>query len=457
MTKDILYTINVSLDAYSVMISLIIAGSIILYKNVEKYVKWFAITNLAAVLYGISDIFMWISEGTDAKWKFIALPVSSFVFFLSGILIFMSYIKFIIEYYGKTERISKNYMRFCIAASCIYVISLILTPFLDLFYVILPDNVYQRGKYFNITIFVEVLLYLEALFIVIKNHKKFSGAENIGFASFIFVPFIMQIVQIAHYGLALNSLGLTISFFIIFITMNQKIKENFEAQNNSLQKKEKRYIDFQHTTIMNLSTLIETRDISESKHIIRITKYVKLMAQQCMEDGYFSDTINDRFVVMLERTSPLHDIGNIKIPDSILNKPGRVTPEEHTIIEKHAIEGSKIVNEVLPIGVDREMIKMANNICKSHHEKWNGRGYPEHLSGDDIPLCARFMAVADVFDALVTDRCYKKNVTTEEAFEIMEKEAGEHFDPIIIKEFLKIKNKILEINEKYADHSYEGK
>ena len=456
MTKEVINAINISLDAYSILISFIITCSILAYRDIEKHVKWFAFTNIAAIIYSISDIFMWISEGTDAAWKFVALPVSSFIFFLAGILLFMFYIKYIITYYSKITPIHKAYWIICLAASAVYIIMLIVTPFADWYYEILPGNIYHRGKLFNGTVAVEILLYCEALYIVIKNHNKLSNAENIGFTSFIFIPLIMQIVQIAHYGLALNSLGLTISFFIIYLNMNQKIKENLESVSKTIQQNELRNIELQHNTIINLSSLIETRDISESKHIIRVTNYVRMIAEKCKDDDVYAKTLTPSFISMLEKCAPLHDIGNIRIPDSILKHPGRVTPEEHAIIEKHTIEGSRIINEVLPVGIDRDMIKMANNICKNHHEKWNGRGYPDHLKGEDIPLCARIMAVADVFDALVTPRCYKKPVSYNEALEEMQKENGEHFDPAILDEFFKIKDKIIEINEKYTDQSYEG-
>ena len=229
MTKDILYTINVSLDAYSVMISLIIAGSIILYKNVEKYVKWFAITNLAAVLYGISDIFMWISEGTDASWKLVALPVSSFIFFLSGIMLFFFYIGYIINYYREIGEIKNSYMYFCIAMVIIYVIFLIITPITNNgYYIISEENTYSRGKLFNITVIIEAFIYIEALLLILKYHKNVQNFENLGFASFIFVPFICQIVQIMNFGIALNSVGLSISFFIIFLNLNHKMQKEYE-------------------------------------------------------------------------------------------------------------------------------------------------------------------------------------------------------------------------------------
>ena len=154
MDKAVLYAINVSLDAYSVIISIIIASSIAMYKNIEKHVKWFAYTNIVAVLYGVSDIFMWISEGTEAKWKLIALPVSSFIYFLTGIFLFIFYIKYIIEYISNIKKLSKVYWYICILCAAIYLVFLVLTPFYNYIYEILPENVYKRGRLFNVTVIV---------------------------------------------------------------------------------------------------------------------------------------------------------------------------------------------------------------------------------------------------------------------------------------------------------------
>ena len=122
MTQQVINAANIALDVYSVIVSIIIAGSIYLYKRVDKSAKWFAYTNIVAVIYGIADIFMWISEGTDAKWKLVALPVSSFIFFLFGILIFFCYIQYILIYYRRTSEIGKSYHIFCAILVIIYLI-----------------------------------------------------------------------------------------------------------------------------------------------------------------------------------------------------------------------------------------------------------------------------------------------------------------------------------------------
>ena len=224
MTKEVINAVNVTLDAYSIIVSFIIAGSIFLFKKVDKSVKWFAYTNLAAITYGISDILMWISEGTDAQWKLIVLPVSSFVFFLSGILLFLFYIEYIINYYRNTNKISSNYTYFCLAVVIVYLGFLIATLFTNSIYYISPDNTYHRGRLFNSTVIVEILIYLEAILLIFKYHKNARNFENIGFASFIFVPFICHIIQLMNFVIALTSLGLSISFMIIYLNLNQKMK-----------------------------------------------------------------------------------------------------------------------------------------------------------------------------------------------------------------------------------------
>lgn len=248
MTKEIIYAVNVTLDAYSVLISLIIAGSIFLFKKKDKPVKWFVYTNIAAVLYGISDIIMWISEGTDAKWKLIALPVSSFIFFFVGILVFVCYIGYIISYYRKTSEISNKYFYCCVGLAAVYILCLIISQFMDNgFYYITEQNTYVRGKLFNITIYIEVCMYVEAILLIFKFHKNVQSFENIGFASFIFVPFICHIIQLANFGIALTSVGLAISFFIIYLNLNHKMQQEIEEAKSKLDEKTEETEDSEET------------------------------------------------------------------------------------------------------------------------------------------------------------------------------------------------------------------
>ena len=454
MSRELLNAINVTLDGYSILISLIIAVSIFSIKKVEKSAKWFALTNIASIVYSVTDLVMWVSEGPDAAWKLVALPLSSFLFYFSGIFIFLFYIRYIIEYYNSIEKVHKGWWYICVALCVLFNIFSCLSPFFEVYYTLGDNNVYHRGRFFIITVIIEVILYIEALLLVIKYHKKMSNAENIGFASFIFCPFITQIVQIANYGIALNSLGLTISFFVIYINMNQRLKTKLNTTEKQLNVLDNKKTKLLGNTIINLANLIETDDTS-SNHTKRITLYSKLIAQTCKKNGLYKDIIDDNFVTIIEKTSSLHDIGNITVPHPVIVKPSRVTPEEYEKIKGHALAGSEMVNSILSVGYEREFIKMAYDICKSHHEHWDGNGYPEGLKGKEIPLCARIVALADVFDALVTPRCYKKTVSFDEAFRVIDNESGKHFDPELVMEFLKIKNKLIEITDTYSDSSIE--
>ena len=454
MSREILNAINVSLDGYSVLISLIIVISLLALKKIDSSAKWFALTNIAAIVYGISDLIMWVSEGTEVAWKLVVLPVSTFVFYASGILLFLFYLRYVFDYYSHYEKISNNWWYFCLGMVILYLIFTCISPFTGFLYIIDENNVYHRGNVFIASVAIELILYLEALLLVVKFHRKISNAENIGFASFIFCPFICQIIQIANYGIALNSLGLTISFFIIYINMHHRLRTRIKQSQEELNVIDNKLSAVFSNTIFNLSNLIEFNETG-TQHTKRITLYSKQLAKVCQKDSLYVDIIDDEYIKNIEKASSLHDLGHMSIPRPILNKPSKVTPEEFEKIKKHSEIGSDMVNQILSVGYDREFVKMASDICKYHHERWDGTGYPNRIHGKEIPLCARIVAIVDVYDALVTPRCYKKTVSYDEAFRIIDNESGKHFDPELVMEFLKIKNKIIEITKTYSDSSYE--
>ena len=148
----------------------------------------------------------------------------------------------------------------------------------------------------------------------------------------------------------------------------------------------------------------------------------------------------------------MHDIGKIKVPDSILNKPGKLTDEEFEIMKTHTSAGNEIIQQAMElVSTDSGYLKEAKNLATYHHEKYNGKGYPVGLSGEDIPLSARVMAVADVFDALVSRRSYKEPFSFEKAMQIIEEGSGSHFDPNIVKAFFEAKDKVKEVSEKFIN------
>ena len=203
--------------------------------------------------------------------------------------------------------------------------------------------------------------------------------------------------------------------------------------------------EIQKKMILSFTELIEKRDVATGKHVKRTGVYVKILANELKEQGIYN--IDDDYVEKISCAAPLHDIGKIAISDTILNKPGKLTEEEFEKIKQHPVIGIEMLETLIYDIGENEYLNFAHDMVLSHHEKWDGSGYPQGIAGEDIPLSARIMAIADVFDALVSERCYKKAVPAEEAFEIISESSGTHFDPILVDLFLKKKDEVLKIME----------
>ena len=193
----------------------------------------------------------------------------------------------------------------------------------------------------------------------------------------------------------------------------------------------------QEVSIRALAHLAETRDPETGNHILRTQSYVHELALRLREHPRFENTLNDRYIKLLSRSAPLHDIGKVGIPDAILQKPGRLTTTEWEIMKTHSRLGYEAI-ELAERDADRpvEFLGLAKEIAHWHHEKWDGSGYPDGLAGEAIPVSARLMAIADVFDALISPRVYKPPMPLSEARDIIAAGRGSHFDPDMADAFL---------------------
>lgn len=200
--------------------------------------------------------------------------------------------------------------------------------------------------------------------------------------------------------------------------------------------------------IYGFATLVENRDESTGGHIKRTSIYVRLLAEELQREDIYSDIITDEFINCISMVAPLHDIGKISIPDSILQKPGRLTDEEFDIMKSHSAKGGKIIKETFAHIGDENHKEMAYKVARFHHEKWNGRGYPDGLSGEDIPLPARIMAIADVFDAVSEKRCYRDAMPLEKCFSIIEEGRDRDFDPVLVDAFMNIREEVTQVHDK---------
>lgn len=217
----------------------------------------------------------------------------------------------------------------------------------------------------------------------------------------------------------------------------------------AIQEKTETIANMQNALIMVLADIVESRDKNTGDHIRKTAAYTAIIMKHMRKLGIYTNQLTDQFVSDVVNSAPLHDIGKITVPDAILNKPGRLSDEEYEIMKEHAIAGSEIISKTIGLVPQSGYLSEARNMAEFHHEKWNGKGYPHGLKGTDIPLSARIMAVADVFDALVSKRSYKEPFTFEKAKEIIHEGAGSHFDPRIVEAFFDAEEEVREVAEKF--------
>ena len=210
----------------------------------------------------------------------------------------------------------------------------------------------------------------------------------------------------------------------------------------------------QDVAVLALSSMAETRDNETGNHLLRTQNYVRTLAEHMARNPRFASALTARNIDLLFKSAPLHDIGKVGIPDNILLKPGPLTPSEFEIMKTHTTIGyNAIARAEQTLGVEVDFLILAKEIALSHQEKWDGSSYPQALAGDAIPVSARLMAVADVYDALISKRVYKAAMTHEQAMAIMSKGRGSHFDPDMLDAFLQCHEDFRTIARQYADEA----
>ena len=224
--------------------------------------------------------------------------------------------------------------------------------------------------------------------------------------------------------------------------MRIELEKQVKEQTAEIREQSRRMAAMQWGVIESMAALIESRDGNTGKHIWNTRVYAKLLAEEMLRRGMYPEQITEHFVQTLAEVAPLHDVGKIKISDLILNKPGRLTEEEYEIMKTHTVLGGTIIGDILGEDADAYLLQMARDVAVYHHEKWDGSGYPYGKKEKEIPLPARIMAVADVFDSLVSKRVYKPAMTMEEGLDHIERYIGTHFEPEIAKVFLELKPEI---------------
>ncbi|MCR9117008.1 MAG: response regulator [bacterium] len=203
--------------------------------------------------------------------------------------------------------------------------------------------------------------------------------------------------------------------------------------------------------IFGMSKLAESRDNETGEHLERMREYARMLAEEMSKMPKFDLEIDEDFVELIYMTSPLHDIGKVGIPDAVLLKPGRLTPEEFDVMKTHTTIGGKTLDAAIDAQADHPYLRFGRDIAYTHHERYDGTGYPNGLAGEDIPLCGRIVALADVYDALTSKRVYKDAFSHEKARSIIVSEAGKHFDPDVVDAFLIAEDRFRAVAEMHQE------
>ena len=307
--------------------------------------------------------------------------------------------------------------------------------------IFIPQITYRQGNITNYsmgipvyTCYIMVAVYMfGSAMLLVFGRKNMGHNKLITITTCIVAALAVTVYQMIHPQALLTSL---VSVFVIigaYLNMENPLFQKLSAYNKEM--------------VMGFATLVENRDGNTGGHIRRTTTYVEMLAKELKDRGLYKDELIEDYIKILVMAAPMHDVGKISIPDAILQKPGKLTAEEFDVMKTHAAKGGEIIKETFKSMGDDEYEKIAYQVARFHHEKWNGKGYPDGLSRKEIPLCARIMAVADVFDAVSAKRCYRDAMPLEQCFSIIEDGSGQDFDPYIADVFLDMKEIITKIVE----------
>ena len=326
---------------------------------------------------------------------------------------------------------------------------LIFLPFIIsviLILVFLPELEFIIGKNVNysmgisvVVCYLVILLYFILIFVfTVRRIKYLEVRKRINVMSFLFISLLILISQIIFPEILISSLVPAFSLIALYINIEDPVLRRMENYNSEI--------------VTSFATLVESRDSSTGSHVKRTKSYVKILLDEIKTNNLYSSIMTKDFEDKMMNAAPMHDIGKISIPDTILQKPGKLTDEEYSVMKKHSVLGGEIIQEIFKDMDDKEFLNIAYDVTRYHHEKWNGNGYPEGLVGKEIPFSARIMAIADVFDAISAKRCYRDAMPLDKCFAIIKEGKGVDFDPVLTDLFLNAKEKV----EKVCKESQEG-
>ena len=313
------------------------------------------------------------------------------------------------------------------------------------------DNILNDELLVQPSIYKELNIILSAFLSIVLFFLLVGKKNGFILALFIFLAVLSSVVTAVafDFGVYLSIgyliLPFMIHFFVVgilYIVIDAYERQRFIQELNR-----------SHMALLDSMVYVaEVHDFETGAHIVRTKKYIKLLAEYMYKKGIYPQELTPQVIEMMYRTAPLHDLGKVGIEDSILKKPGKLTSMEYEVMKTHPDLGRHIINNAISSYKENEFFAMARNIAYGHHEKWDGTGYPRGLKTYEIPIECRFMALADVYDALVSKRVYKEAFTYEMSKQVIIDGAGTYFDPLLVDMFIEIEPQFREIAQRYSDY-----
>ena len=414
-----------------------ITASVNLPRTFRRYFQYIFITLSIYISTYLARKIIEGIPGTGVHTAIHLLPVTEIV--AAGLMIFM--ISRLLIFITKPKR---SILLFTLLYLLLFahVALVIAGSFFDFFFYIDAENVYHRSTYYLIVNILPVVMMSIDMFLLVRYGIKITRRVRIAFWTYMVLPLIAMLVQGLYYGIHYIAFASVAGSVFMYAVIVKEQMEQYEKQSQSIAR-------LQSGLILVLADLVESRDQCTGDHLHKTAEYTRLIMEQMRKDGAYKDQLTDEFMADVVRSAPLHDIGKIHVPDALLNKPGKLTPEEFEQIKEHTTAGRDIIGKALDMVADEgsSYLHEAQNLAYCHHEKWDGSGYPRGLSGENIPLSARVMAVADVFDALVSKRSYKDAFPFEKAVEIIREGIGTHFDPKVAEAFIRAEAAVRKVAE----------
>ncbi len=308
---------------------------------------------------------------------------------------------------------------------------------------------YRQGIYSNYsmgisayTCFIMSGVYILATFVTFfKYWNNIEYHKRAGVMAYLMILAVVNLAQMIYPETLISCVAVTMIVLGIYLNMENPVM--------------KKLAHYQDEMVQGFAGMMEYKDDNTGGHIHRTTAYVDLLAKELRKRGEYKTTLTKDYINNLRKAAPMHDIGKIAIPDSILQKPGKLTDEEFAEMKTHAAVGGDIIRQTMRNIGDRDYYHMIYQVAKYHHEKWNGKGYPKGLDREEIPLSARIMAVADVFDAISQKRCYRDAMPLDKCFAIIEEGRGADFDPVLVDAFLACREEVEKVCVQFREEVTE--